>query len=232
MTLTLLQIPASLTQSAARFPRLGRVAGAVWFFLLAAFYGRGLLSALLDLPPAPLDFAQWAPLLSSGCTLVFFLTLTWLMLVRPVAAARRTEWIPRTVSLLGTYGVWTVGFLPQAPFSPAVSISAAAVTLVGSILIVYTIIHLGRSFSISPQARVLVTHGPYALVRHPLYAAEEIALVGVAMHVVWWGAVPFLLAHLALQIRRMTYEEGLLSSVFPEYADYAKRTARLIPGVW
>lgn len=230
--MTLLQTPSAAIPPVGGFPKLSRAAGAVWFLLLAAFYGRALVSTLIDLPPTPLDFSQWAPLLSSGCTLAFFLTLAWLMLVRPAAAAQKTGLAPRAVSLLGTYGVWTVGFLPATELSPGLAFASALVTLVGSILVVFTIIHLGRAFSIAPQARTLVTQGPYALVRHPLYAAEEIAIVGVAMHVIWWGAVPFLLAHLALQLRRMAYEERLLASVFPDYADYARRTARLIPGLW
>ena len=229
--MTLLQTPASCT-APGRFPRLDRAAGAAWFVLLAAFYGRVPLATLRHARPAALTFAAQATLLSSACTLVFFLTLAWLMLVRPPAAAQRAEWAPRAVSLLGTYGVWTVAFLPQAALSPALAVVAATVTLVGGVLIVSAILHLGRSFSIAPQARALITTGPYALARHPLYAAEEIAIVGVTLHVAWWGAVPFLLAHLALQLRRMTYEERLLASVFPEYAAYAARTARLIPGVW
>jgi protein-S-isoprenylcysteine O-methyltransferase Ste14 len=136
------------------------------------------------------------------------------------------------IALAGTYGVWLVGFLPSAALSPAMGVLAAAMTLGGSVLIVFTVLHLGRSFSIVPQARALVTQGPYAIVRHPLYAAEEVALIGVAMHVVWYAAIPFLIFHVALQLRRMAYEERLLRNVFPQYDAYARRTARWIPGIW
>lgn len=216
----------------AGYPRLGRVAGAVWFLLLAVFYGRALIAVLETFPPGRPSFAAWAPVISRGCTLAFFVTLAWLMMARPAAQARRSGLATHAIALGGTYGVWVVAFLPEAPLSPALSIASATVTLVGSLLIVFTVVHLGRSFSISPQARELVTRGPYAVVRHPLYAAEELAIIGVAMHVVWWAAIPFLLAHLALQIKRMDYEEGLLWTVFPRYQDYARRTARWIPGLW
>jgi protein-S-isoprenylcysteine O-methyltransferase Ste14 len=43
---------------------------------------------------------------------------------------------------------------------------------------------------------------------------------------------PFLVLHLTVQIRRMQLEEKVLQKAFPEYATYARRTPRLIPGVW
>jgi protein-S-isoprenylcysteine O-methyltransferase Ste14 len=213
-------------------PHLGRVAGGAWFLLLAVLYGRGLPALIDEAHTGPGAFASWAPVLSRGCTLTFFITLAWLIMARPAAVARRSGLAARIIALAGTYGVWVVGFLPQAPLPPALTILAATVTLVGSLLIVFTVFHLGRSFSIGPQARELVTRGPYALVRHPLYAAEEIALIGVAMHAVWYAAIPFLLIHGAVQIRRMNCEEQLLAEVFPRYEAYAHRTARWIPGLW
>ena len=224
------EAPAVSRRSAP--PHLGRVAGALWFLMLAVFYGHALVSLLQDMPAGGVPFERWAPALSRGCTTIFFVTLAWLMVARPAAVARREGLVPLLISMVGTYGVWLVAFLPAAVLSPAMGMVSAAVTLTGSILIVFSIVCLGTSFSIAPQARALITHGPYRIVRHPLYAAEEIAIVGVAMNVAWWAAAPFLIVHIALQLRRMSYEETLLRSVFPEYDAYAKRTARLIPGVW
>ena len=222
--------PAGIQSGA--FPLLGRAAGGVWFLLLAVVYGREV-PALIDAVRADGgSFASWAPLLSRGCALAFYMTLAWLMMIRPPAVSRRPGLAARVIALGGTYGVWVVGFLPQSPLPPALALLATATTLVGCILVIFTITHLGRSFSIGPQARELVTGGPYALVRHPLYAAEEIALIGVAMHVVWYVAVPFLVVHAALQLKRMNYEEQLLGQVFPRYAAYARRTARWVPGIW
>jgi protein-S-isoprenylcysteine O-methyltransferase Ste14 len=213
-------------------PHLGRTAGAVWFLLLALLYAGGAPSLVRAAQGAGFSFAAWAPVVSRGCTMAFFVTLAWLMIARPTAVARRSGPVTLMIALEGTYGVWLVAFLPQAPLPPSLTVLSAAMTLVGSALIIYTVLHLGRSFSIAPQARELVTRGPYALVRHPLYAAEEIALVGVAMHVAWYAALPFLAVHLALQIKRMNYEEQLLREVFPRYAAYAGRTARWVPSLW
>ena len=214
------------------FAILGRVAGCVWFSVVTLFYAQPLLVMIRALRPGDLGFADLAPIASRICTLIFFVTLGWLMLARRTSVARAEGFAPIAISLLGTYGVWSVGFLPLTTNSPAIAMVSAAITLVGSVLIILAIAYLGRSFSIAPQARALVTTGPYAIVRHPLYLAEEIAIVGVLFQIEWYAAIPFLIAHLALQISRMRYEESLLRSVFPEYADYARRTARLIPGVW
>jgi protein-S-isoprenylcysteine O-methyltransferase Ste14 len=97
---------------------------------------------------------------------------------------------------------------------------------------VVVIYHLGRSFSIVPQVRGLVRTGPYSVVRHPLYLAEEVALVGTLLQVYSLVTSALFLAHGALQVRRIFYEENLLRRSFPGYDDYAKTTSRLIPYVW
>jgi len=77
-----------------------------------------------------------------------------------------------------------------------------------------------------------VDSGPSALVRHPLYLGEIVALAGVALQ--YWSVWALLLWGLvcAFQLQRMTYEERVLSEAFPEYGDYVTRTARLLPGVY
>ncbi len=230
--MTILQTSPPRTVPADALAKVGRLAGAAWFLLLAFFCAWRIPALLRDAPQWPPGFAQSAPILSSVCTLAFFMILAWLMLARPAAVARDVRLTPQIVSLAGTYGAWTVAFLPQAQLSPTLTVAAASVTLAGGLLTIYTVVQLGRSFSISPQARSLVTAGPYALVRNPLYLAEEIAIVGLAMHVIWWTAAPFLLVHIGLQVQRMAYEERVLRAAFPGYADYARTTARLIPGLW
>lgn len=77
----------------------------------------------------------------------------------------------------------------------------------------------------------LVTKGPYGLVRHPIYvslwafcwagAADHLSVLTVAMAIVIAGGL----------LVRMILEEGLLRARFPEYADYARRTKRIVPFV-
>ena len=94
------------------------------------------------------------------------------------------------------------------------------------------ILHLRRCLSIIPEARRLVTSGPYRLVRHPLYLAEQIAAIGCAMQFWSIGAVILLLVQFGFQLRRMANEERVLERHFPEYTRYRQTTARLIPGIY
>jgi protein-S-isoprenylcysteine O-methyltransferase Ste14 len=79
------------------------------------------------------------------------------------------------------------------------------------------------------EARRMVTNGPYALVRHPLYVCEEIALIGILIQVISPAALIIAITHGLLQFRRILNEEKLLRATFPEYEGYAARTPRLIP---
>jgi protein-S-isoprenylcysteine O-methyltransferase Ste14 len=55
----------------------------------------------------------------------------------------------------------------------------------------YVVIELGRSFSVMPEARRLVTNGPYSVIRHPVYLGEAVALAGVtSQYLSPWAPVP------------------------------------------
>jgi protein-S-isoprenylcysteine O-methyltransferase Ste14 len=76
----------------------------------------------------------------------------------------------------------------------------------------------------------LITRGPYALVRHPIYTgllAMIVATVIVLGHVAGIIALPFVYVGLWIKLR---YEEKLMLQKFPdEYAAYQRRVKRLIP---
>jgi protein-S-isoprenylcysteine O-methyltransferase Ste14 len=82
------------------------------------------------------------------------------------------------------------------------------------------------------ETRQLVTTGPYRFVRHPLYLAEEIAMVGVFVQFASVYTALLLAAQIAFQLRRMHNEELVLTASFPEYAAYQRHTARLVPGIY
>jgi protein-S-isoprenylcysteine O-methyltransferase Ste14/Flp pilus assembly pilin Flp len=118
---------------------------------------------------------------------------------------------------------------PTEDASPAILIVGELIAVLGCAWMLVAALALGRCFGVLPEARGLVTHGPYALVRHPLYLGEFGAMAGLliaspAPRNLLGGAV-FVIA----QFTRMRFEENALTREFPEYADYAARTPRIIP---
>jgi protein-S-isoprenylcysteine O-methyltransferase Ste14 len=90
-----------------------------------------------------------------------------------------------------------------------------------------------RSFhyAANPTAGGLVTHGPYQYVRNPIYAAAWLILwTGVAVHRSAVNAALAGVVAVTLLIR-IGCEEQLLRAAYPEYEDYSRKTARLVPFV-
>jgi protein-S-isoprenylcysteine O-methyltransferase Ste14 len=83
------------------------------------------------------------------------------------------------------------------------------------------------------QGQRVVSTGPYALVRHPMYAGVLIMLLGVPPALgSWWGLVVIALLTPVLMWRAVD-EEQLLKKELPGYHAYMGRVrARLLPGVW
>jgi protein-S-isoprenylcysteine O-methyltransferase Ste14 len=83
------------------------------------------------------------------------------------------------------------------------------------------------------RGQKVIDSGPYARVRHPMYAAAVLFFVGAAIMLGSWAGVAvsgLLLVVLAL---RMRLEERLLRAELPGYAEYMEKVRyRLIPGVW
>ena len=109
---------------------------------------------------------------------------------------------------------------------------AALLGVAGNLFALVSLAYLGRSFSIFPEARRLVTSGPYAIVRHPLYLAEELAIVGMILNHLHWVSLIAGVVHLSLQILRMAWEEKVLQAAYPEYDAYRRRVRRFLPGIW
>lgn len=79
----------------------------------------------------------------------------------------------------------------------------------------------------------VISSGPYAAVRHPMYTAAIILYVATpAALASWWGLVPAA-ALAAVIVWRLIDEENYLARNLPGYTDYQRRIwARLIPGLW
>ena len=208
----------------------------LWFLLLAANLALGLLNSAsrLDLAaPGTLTPADIADMLSRLFTLGFFVIAAWLTLVRSPPVAKAPGLWPRLTALLSVTLLFALPFLPRLDPAPtSLLFLSAGLAFLGNGLALLVLSRLGRSFSVMSEARQLVTAGPYRLVRHPLYLTEEIAIIGIFLPYWSWQAALLFLTHLAVQLLRLNNEERVLRATFADYADYARRTARLIPGLW
>lgn len=106
------------------------------------------------------------------------------------------------------------------------------VQIAAAVLMFWARITFGiRSFhaAANPTAGGLVTRGPYKYLRHPIYAAIlYFVWAGVAAHLSVRNVLIGFVATVMLGLR-MYSEERLLGLTYPEYAEYSRKTARVLP---
>jgi protein-S-isoprenylcysteine O-methyltransferase Ste14 len=209
-----------------------RALGSAWFLFLAAFVAKGTIGDAVSQGSAAFLPEAWPLLLSRACLVTFYLTIWWLLIVRPPAVAQTEGLMPTLMAFVGTYMPWSLSFLGRSPHPMVLDLLSAVCLTCGTLMMVITIYHLGRSFSLVPQARRLVQDGPYRWVKHPLYLAEEVAVLGTALQCISPCVVILFFVHLAVQVRRIKYEEALLRCSLPAYSSYETLRYRLIPRVW
>jgi protein-S-isoprenylcysteine O-methyltransferase Ste14 len=88
------------------------------------------------------------------------------------------------------------------------------------------------SIEVDP-AQAVVQTGPYARVRHPMYAGGLVLLLGAPLALgSWWGLLTFVPMTASI-VWRLLDEETFLSARLPGYDQYRSNVRfRLIPGVW
>ncbi len=123
--------------------------------------------------------------------------------------------------------------ITQRFFSPLPVV--IALQAMGLLVVVWARLTFGlRSFHVGSTATQggLVTTGPYRYVRHPIYAGTLVILAGVLVGhhdldtLIAVGCVA------AALVARIVAEERSVVRMYPEYASYAERTKRIIPGVF
>ena len=208
--------------------QIGRfVLSAVFFVFALAALGR--LALLFD-DPMPGD-EQWALDVVTRLTSYIFMMLVVATTVMRLPARRTAEGIePRLSAIIGSFAILTLVVLPTGDLGVTAKFIGTALVLTGTALSVYCLAWLGRSFSVMAHARRLVTRGPYAVVRHPLYGAEMVTLAGLGISNYSPAALAVIALTVAFQFRRMYNEECVLRAEFPEYGAYAGSVPLIIPG--
>ena len=204
------------------YERMMQLFGSMWFMLLALCVAIKIGASLTD---------PWPSLLSSFCLAIFYMLLAVLIMTRSPAKAQADGLPPRIAAFVGSYLPWTISYFGKTDQALPNLLSTACV-LIGMIMMLVTIRHLGRAFSLVPQARSVVQTGPYRWIKHPLYFAEEIVILGVVLQYLTPVTVLILVLHSGVQVSRILYEEDLLRRTCPEYSSYEASRWRLVPYVW
>lgn len=170
----------------------------------------GLLAARLSSP-----LQQGQPIWDKLFLLIFILIwLGWLALMGLDAMRWRSSVLPIWLNILGGVLVVT-GFLGVCRVFEENSFAAPVVRIQ------------------SERGQRVIDTGPYAIVRHPMYAAGLIYLFGLPLLLGSWYGLAMLPLFLAGLIPRAILEERTLQNALSGYADYRRRVRyRLLPGIW
>jgi protein-S-isoprenylcysteine O-methyltransferase Ste14 len=123
-------------------------------------------------------------------------------------------------------------------FSPV----AAWVSILGNAIIAFSFLAIfwvikinswaASSIRVEADQKVIDT-GPYAYVRHPMYAGALWLFVGIPLALGSWWSVTLLIPFSAVLLLRLLDEERILARDLPGYVDYMRKVKhRLIPYVW
>jgi protein-S-isoprenylcysteine O-methyltransferase Ste14 len=175
------------------------------------------------------DFLQLVALIGS---FVLIFLLMYLLVTRRLPEQRAHGALPRVVAVSGTFLGNAFLYLDPVRLPLSVQILADLLIIAGAAGSLVAVSWLGRSFALMPEARQLVTKGPYAVVRHPLYAAEMIGITGLMVQFKQPWAVILGAAVFGLQYWRTVFEERVLQAVYPSYQLYRARTWRFVPYVF
>jgi protein-S-isoprenylcysteine O-methyltransferase Ste14 len=202
------------------------------FGMSGAHLAGELWTTLLEAKMASFDAIFAVSLLRQLVALVLVILLMTFLIIRNPAKAKAKGLMPRFAAFAGTYLGVVVVWLPAQPMTLAGSLLSLALMLSGAAFSIFSITHLGRSFSVMAEARRLVTDGPYARVRHPLYLGEAISFLGLTLQYLSPLALAIFVVQIGFQLVRMRNEEKVLAGLFPEYEAYRVRTARVLPGLY
>ena len=164
---------------------------------------------------------------------LFVIEQTWFavmfLLRRPAEAVSRRpgSWL---LAFGGTFG----GLLlrPGGAHPPWGVQAGFVLQLAGLLIALTSLLALGRSFGFVAADRGLKSHGPYAVVRHPVYASYLLIQSGYVLQSLSLRNIAVVAFATACNIGRVLAEERLLAQS-PAYQAYRRRVRwRLIPYLW
>jgi protein-S-isoprenylcysteine O-methyltransferase Ste14 len=207
------------------------------------------MAALLFIPAWSLDYWQaWTFLMvyfaASAAITLYLMKQDPQLLARRMSGGPAAEKLPAQRIIMSLTSLGYVGLLviPALDRRFAWSHMPPCIALAGDVLVglgflgVFFVFRensfTSATIELAPDQKVIST-GPYALVRHPMYAAGLVLLLAMPIALgSWWGMLVFL-AILPALLWRLFDEEKFLAKNLPGYPEYQARVRyRLIPRVW
>ena len=126
--------------------------------------------------------------------------------------------------------------LPKIPFADEIAILGALLCFSGLAFVLWGRLALGEMYFVSTgfgaqlfSGHRLITQGPYAIVRHPMYFGLILAAIGSLLLYQTWTTVFLIVCALSV-IRRALREEEVLAKTFgAEWAEYCQRVPMILP---
>jgi protein-S-isoprenylcysteine O-methyltransferase Ste14 len=207
------------------------------------------IAALLFIPAGTLDYWQAWTFLGVYSTASLAITL-YLMKNDPKLLERRMRGGPaaekeptqKIIMLFASAGFIGLLIIPAldnrfgwSHMPPAVALVGDGLLALGWLAIFFVFKEnsfTSATIELAPDQKVIST-GPYALVRHPMYAGGLVMLAGIPIALgSWWGLLVLVATMLAL-VWRLLDEEKFLARNLPGYVEYQEKVRyRLIPHVW
>ncbi len=193
------------------------------------------------------------PLLQSLTTdiIIACWVIFWLFWLVGAAFTKRTIWAGSIWSRVGLAVVFVIGGTllfgrngsggigSEArlwSFDPTIGVITAALSVLALVMLLWARVTLGRNWSgriVVKEDHRLVTSGPYAHVRHPIYSGFILLIFSTALYIGRLAGILGFLIFLVIFLWRTYREDALMAETFPtEYPAYKARTRRLIPWVW
>jgi protein-S-isoprenylcysteine O-methyltransferase Ste14 len=132
--------------------------------------------------------------------------------------------------------------LPILDYRHGLSRVSPWVSLVGNAIIVLSFLAIFRVVRVNSWAasnvrveagQQVIDTGPYAHVRHPMYASAIWLFVGIPLALGSWWTLALLVPLIPVLMWRLLDEEKLLARELPGYTEYMRRVRyRLVPRVW
>jgi protein-S-isoprenylcysteine O-methyltransferase Ste14 len=172
---------------------------------------------------------QAAAMASTGLVL---LLMALLFLAKRPVVGRRASWSDFVAAMVGSWTIVPLGWLPLAWKADGVLIVSTLLNTLAAVGILYALTRLGRSFAVLPEARKLVTSGPYRFVRHPIYTLHIVTMFGTMLPRLSVLAVALFVVGVTGEVWRARNEERALREAFPDYEAYQARTKRFLPWLY